>query len=171
MKVFSLSPTPSYTKAVPNKGWISYIIDLPASEEKQMDINKLSKDQMEVILSKLFQQKTIDKEFIAGTLVANPTNEMKRCTDAMHSLLCKTEHHESKDKTCQYYEEEGLNDCWIKAGHTHWLKNTIDFMKKNEIDDESMLRNTISIARHKAEELMREHPAVRTLLLLLLQTL
>lgn len=136
-----------------------------------MDINKLSKDQMEVILNKLFQQKTIDTNFITGTLVASPTSEMKRCTDAMHSLLCRTEHHEDKSETCQYYEEEGLDNCWIKASHMQWLRKTIDFMKKNEIDDESMLRNVISMARHKGEEILREHPGVRSLLLLLLEAL
>ncbi len=99
-----------------------------------MELKNMSKESLEQILTSLLSGGHITVESIEAALQFNPTNEVKREVDMLHTFLCEADHQEE----CTYYNEECAVDevpIWQKPAHQHWVEKTYLAKKAYNISD------------------------------------
>lgn len=126
-----------------------------------MDIERLSKQQLEAVVKELLKQEHLNPIFLEAMILANQSEDMKFCVDSLHNYLCDYDHDSG---ACEYYDETQKEDTWKQSAHMHWTKRTMDFMEDHGIDHEEDLRGILGRISYFHEMLHKEHQAVRTLL-------
>jgi len=95
-------------------------------------IEKMSQETLRNIIEDLIARDAINLFELEASLANNPSNEIKRDVDLLHTLMCALDH---QSKACQYYVEEQAADCWTLPCHRHWMLMTTSHRVKYQIDD------------------------------------
>lgn len=103
-----------------------------------MNLEKLSHSSAIAILESLLSTGQIVEGDLATALINNPSTEMKRVTDLVHSSMCHDVHSE-KPNDCHYYLEESQGNTWGLPTHQEWLTNTTTLMSDLKIFSEGEL--------------------------------
>ena len=121
-----------------------------------LDVSKLSGDTARMILKSLLVQECIDVELMLKAMKHDPSNELCRLTDSIHTMFCRE--HAKQDSTCCYYDEENsesTNECWQQDCHSLWLDKTFKLMEEFELASESDFTRLYGKVREAQEYLAK----------------
>lgn len=105
-----------------------------------MKFESYTKEQLAAILEAL----NPDTQKVLEALHTNPTDEMKRITDAIHGLFCNAPHTEESDEYCPYFEEDQIANTWSQPAHQAWLQQSLSLLEKFHISGEKELSRLIN---------------------------
>ena len=124
--------------------------------------------QSKAVLDLLVEEGKVSEDDLFEALERCPTEEMKRCTDVIHNLLCKENHgSEDEDPECEYWNEDQMDACWNREDHISWLKKTRKLMDELNIASESKLNAAVAAARAAIEKAEKTDHGVDLLSLIL----
>ena len=118
-----------------------------------LDLEKLSGNTARAILRSLLTQECINFDLIHAAMRQNPSNELKRLTDSIHTMFCRDHGHISC--LCMYYEEEEVDTTWSEEGHTKWLDKTFSIMEEFELASEADFTKLYGKVREAQEYLAK----------------
>ena len=105
----------------------------------------MNETQSKAVLDLLVEEGKVKEKDLFDALERCPTEEMKRCTDVIHNLMCKKDHgSEDVEPECEYWSEDQLDACWNRDEHLTWLKKTREVMTELGFDNESELKNAVA---------------------------
>ena len=137
----------------------------------ELDIKTMTRDQLAAIVEGLQSEYSLTTEQVLLALAKNPTAEMKRIVDLVHTFLCTNPHNSDDPKAtlCHYYEEELLEDTWHLPAHEHWFLCTTTLMKESNILTEKGLLSALQKAS-EAYTLATNTPGASHILLAILHS-
>jgi len=123
----------------------------------ELDIHKLSGDTARMILKSLLAQEHINTELMLSAMKHDPSNELCRLTDSIHTMFCQE--HAKQSCICSYYDEESDNasktECWSQEHHARWLDKTFSLMEEFELASEADFTKLYGKVREAQEYLAK----------------
>jgi hypothetical protein len=131
-----------------------------------MEVKKLSKEQLEALLTYVIEKYEIGDPQIEELVVKIPTEAVKKSTDLFHGVVCQAQHGREDETYCPYYDEAQLADAWHQSVHLNWIKKAISFMASHEMELDDLKNAIYRVGR--ARETLQGYKGAEALLRLLL---